>query len=380
VTGLRLAIVIEGLGLLGLGCAGSRVDGDERIGGSESEGASDGSSDSSGGSTSQDDTGEESSSGASTTGSTSESDGDSDTSETGERLTVEGSTIAYGDDPAQVLDLYLPSPAPAEPLPTLVLAHGGLWQGGSRIELANLCEHVVLGSGGTQACASIDYRLSQDLGGHCMGDGPDTYRQQLRDFADAFVLLQNQAATHGLDPSRMFVGGHSAGGHLAHALNLRWAEFEGTCTGGDCPAAIGAIGIEGIYDIAAWNAYDATFWNGLFACATRKAFGDAQTCVDPGLDRPCWEVGSPTWLAQHADELGLAPVGNALMIHSPADDWVDIAEASMLGSALESAFPAITAIVSIDGTCAMGTHGGLLDEMALANCLIDFVASNGTSI
>jgi hypothetical protein len=378
VTSLPRLAAVWAFGLGAAGCAAAPVGGEE-VGGIESESSS--SSESESTTTGDSTTDSESSTEESTdTGSTSS---ESDTSETGEPLIVEVSTLAYGDDPAQVLDLYLPVPAAADPVPTLVLAHGGLWQSGSRLDLANLCESIVLGSGGTQACASIDYRLSQDLGGNCMA-GPDAYRGQLGDFAAAFVLLQNDAEVHGLDAARMFVGGHSAGGHLAHTLNLRWAEFEGICTRDECPPAIGAIGIEGIYDIATWDAYDQVFWNGSFNCATRKAFGDSpsspQPCIDAELGRPCWEAGSPTYLAQHAAELAISPVGNALMIHSPGDDWVDIAEASTLGAALESAFPEITVITSIDGTCATGGHAELLSGTELTSCLLNFVASNGTMI
>jgi hypothetical protein len=96
--------------------------------------------------------------------------------------------------------------------------------------------------------------------------------------------------------------------------------------------------------------------------------------------RPCWEVASPTYLANHAVELGLAAVGNALMIHSPADDWVDIAEAGTLGDALAAAFPNRTVIVSDTGACASGDHNALLAEPALASCLVSFVLSGGTAV
>jgi hypothetical protein len=266
----------------------------------------------------------------------------------------------------------------------LVVAHGGLWQGGDKGALGGLCQQIVLASQGSVACASIGYRLSQDLGGLCTG-GPDTYEEQLRDFGAAVVLLQNQAAMYGLDPARMFVGGHSAGGHLAHTLNLRWAEFTPGCrTDGGCPSALAAVGFEGIYDIAAWDAYDASYWNGSFSCATHKAFGDPPdsptACTDPQFGLSCWEVGSPTYLANHAAQLGLSAVGNALMIHSPADDWVNIAEAAALGDALAAAFPNRTVIVSNDGTCAVGGHNELLAEPALASCLVAFVLSGGTMI
>ncbi|MFV8756300.1 alpha/beta hydrolase [Nannocystaceae bacterium ST9] len=387
---MTIRLALAGLGLCGLACAAAGV-GDEGVAGSESDSSESGASSASEAESESSATGSEGESGGSGSGSTASSDSESsdsessgsDSGETGEPPIVEVTTLAYGADPAQQLDLYLPSPASADPLPVLVLAHGGLWQSGDRSALANLCTQVVLGSKGAQACASIDYRLSQELGGTCAGGGPDTYEGQLADFAAAFARLQVDADMYGLDPARMFVGGHSAGGHLAQVLNLRWSEFAAPCNG-DCPPAIAAIGIEGIYDIPAWNAYDQSFWNGTFACATRKAFGDApgspQACVDADFGLPCWHAGSATHLADHADELGISPVGNALMIHSPGDDWVDIAEASTLAAALDSAFPGIIAIVAIDGTCAAGNHNGLLDEAALADCLIAFVDSDATAI
>jgi acetyl esterase/lipase len=308
----------------------------------------------------------------------SETDGDSGPGET-----IEIVTLSYDRDDAQTLDLYLPQPRPTEPLPTLVLAHGGLWQSGGKEALSVLCQQIV-SAGGSVACASIHHRLSQDLGGTCMG-GPDTYEEMLRDFGAAVTWLQNHAEQHGLDPAQMIVGGHSAGGHLAHALNLRWSELAGSCTNdGGCPRAIAAIGIEGIYDISAWDAYDQAFWNGGFSCATHKAFGDPPgsptACTDAELGRPCWEVGSPTYLASHAAELGITTIGNALVIHSPADNWVDIAQAAALGDALAAGFPDRTVIVSDDGACAVGSHNELLDEPALAACLVTFVLSAGTAI
>jgi acetyl esterase/lipase len=314
-----------------------------------------------------------------------ETDTETETGSMGDALELV--TLAYGPESAQMLDLYLPQPRSTEPLSIIVLAHGGLWQSGSKEALAGLCQQVVLGSGGSVACASIGYRLSQDLGGTCDG-GPATYEVQLRDFGGAVAWLQNQSETYAIDPARVFVGGHSAGGHLAHALNLRWDEFAGVCTldatEGGCPSAMAAIGIEGIYDIAAWDAYDQAFWQGQFSCATHKAFGASPSspmpCMDAQFGGACWELGSPTYLANHAAELNLAAVGNALMIHSPTDDWVDIAEATSLGDALTAAFPDRTVIVSNTGVCAAGGHNELLAEPALADCLTSFVLSGGTAI
>lgn len=293
---------------------------------------------------------------------------------------VEVTQLAYGPASAHVLDLYTPDESPAGSIPTVVLAHGGLWQSGGRSSLATLCSNIVSRSEDTIACASIDYRLSQDLGGSCTGTGTDTYVDQTNDMALAYALLQSEADTHGLDPQRMHVGGHSAGAHLAHNFNLRWAEFARPCTHpGGCPTALGAIGFEGIYDIPAWNAYDASFWGGSFACATRKAFGapgpSPTACLDAQLGERCWDAGSPIYLAQNTVALGTVPVGDALLIHSPGDNWVDIAEATSFGASLSAAFPEIDVVTNTDGTCATGQHNDPLTQTALADCIIDFVAA-----
>lgn len=299
-------------------------------------------------------------------------------------IAIQVTTFSYGQDEAQVLDLYLPDVLPDESMPTVVLAHGGLWQGGSRDLLDTLCSNIVSQSNGTVACASIDYRLSGDLGGECTGTGKDTYTEQVRDMALAYSMLQGDAESLGLDPKRMHVGGHSAGAHLAHTFNLRWAEFEQPCNRpGGCPGALSAIGLEGIYNIPAWNDYDVSRWQWRFECATRRAFGASgpspQACVDTGLDRRCWDAGSPIYLANNAEDLGIKPTGDALLIHSVGDDWVDIDQARNFGSALGDAFPDIDVVTKTDGSCAIGQHNPVLDEASLADCVIEFVTARTPS-
>lgn len=300
-------------------------------------------------------------------------------------VTIDETSLSYGAFSAQTMDLYTAQELPDVPMPTVVLAHGGLWQSGDKSALETLCRNVVIESGGTQACASINYRLSQNLGGVCSAPGVDTYVDQIIDLASAYAMLQNDADTYGLDVTRMYVGGHSAGGHLSHELNLRWADFEQSCTyPSGCQPAAGAIGFEGIYDIEAWDGYDDAVWGGQFYCATRKAFGfpadSPSHCTDSAYGLPCWDVGSPIYLAQNNGMLGIAPVGSALIIHSPGDTWVDIAEATNFGSAMSDAFPGTSSITSTDGTCATGQHNDPLSQVALALCIVNFVASGGAGI
>ena len=294
-------------------------------------------------------------------------------------VAVQVTTIAYGPNEVQILDLYTPDILPDELMSTVVLAHGGLWEGGGRGALATLCNNLVSQSNGAIACASIDYRLSGELGGVCTGTGKDTYIDQVRDMGLAYSVLQSNAESHGLDPRRMHVGGHSAGAHLAHTINLRWSEFAQPCSNpGGCPAALSAIGLEGIYDIPAWNNYDISRWGSRFECSTRKAFGapgpSPEACLDGVLDQRCWDAGSPIYLANNAEDLGIKPAGDALLIHSSGDDWVDIAEATNFGGVLETAFPDIDVVTKAGGSCATGQHNAALDEASLAACVIEFVS------
>jgi acetyl esterase/lipase len=300
-------------------------------------------------------------------------------------VSVSVTTLSYGADGAQSMDLYTPQVSPAARMPVAILAHGGLWQSGDKGVLETLCENIVVESGGTMACASINYRLSQDLGGECEPGGRDTYTDQVADLASAFALLQAEADTRGMSRTRMYVGGHSAGAHLGHELNLRWSDFAQSCGSlSNCGRPAGAIGFEGIYDVVAWDAYDAEFWGGQFSCATRKAFGfpgdPPSGCRDQDYGLPCWDVGSPTYLANNAATLGIAPVGDVLVIHSPGDNWVDIAEALNFGQAMSSVFSEIDVVTSTDGSCATGQHNDPLSQSSLAVCIVDFIASSGSGI
>jgi acetyl esterase/lipase len=112
--------------------------------------------------------------------------------------------IRYGDDPLQLVDLWLP---PGKgPHPIVLMVHGGCWQ----TEIAD--RHIMdwisddLRSRGI-AVWNIDYRGVDRAG----GGYPGTFL----DAAAATDALRTHAARHKLDLSRLVAVGHSAGGHLA---------------------------------------------------------------------------------------------------------------------------------------------------------------------
>jgi acetyl esterase/lipase len=113
--------------------------------------------------------------------------------------------IAYGKDPAQHFDLYLP--AAAKGAPVVFYVHGGGWANGDKTNpgLANKLAYW-LPKG--YAVISSNYRMvpvAMPL-------------EQARDVARGVALAQRRAGEWKLDPHRVVLMGHSAGAHLVALL------------------------------------------------------------------------------------------------------------------------------------------------------------------
>jgi acetyl esterase/lipase len=106
----------------------------------------------------------------------------------------------YGAQPWQRFDLYLPEGCSGGGLPLVVWIHGPDWRTGSKAD----CPITWLVEQGF-AVASIDYRLSDAA----------VFPAQLDDCRAAIVSIATDAATWGIDPSRVCVAGLGAGGQLA---------------------------------------------------------------------------------------------------------------------------------------------------------------------
>jgi arylsulfatase A-like enzyme/dienelactone hydrolase len=101
---------------------------------------------------------------------------------------------------ALLLDLYLPTQAPARPLPVVLWIHGGGWKSGSKEN----CPLTWLAAEG-YAVASLDYRLSY------LAQWP----AQIDDARAAIRWLRQNAGKYQLDLQRFAVSGGSSGGNLA---------------------------------------------------------------------------------------------------------------------------------------------------------------------
>lgn len=116
--------------------------------------------------------------------------------------------IRYGEDPMQVLDLYLPQNI-TPPDPVIVHVHGGGWVYGDKDRYQHYC--MSLARRGF-AVVNFSYRLAPE----------HTYPASLEDTALVMDYLYKNAAMLHLDLHHVFMAGDSAGAHLlCDYLNAR---------------------------------------------------------------------------------------------------------------------------------------------------------------
>lgn len=107
---------------------------------------------------------------------------------------------AYGRDPLQKLDLFLPT---AEHFTTVVFVHGGSLTDGDKrdSDYAHACDPFPAAG---IACASINYRLSPQY----------PWPAQAEDVVAAIAWVRDHIAARGGDTKRLFLLGHSSGALL----------------------------------------------------------------------------------------------------------------------------------------------------------------------
>lgn len=137
--------------------------------------------------------------------------------------------LAYGDTPGQRLDAF-PATTPGAPL--LVFIHGGYWQFLDKAFFSAFAEPWVQAGA---AAVSVNYDLAPAV------SVPDIVEQARR----AVAWCHAHAADWGADPARLYVAGHSAGGHLtAMVVATDWR-----ARGLPEDAVKGGCAISGLYDL-----------------------------------------------------------------------------------------------------------------------------------
>ena len=137
--------------------------------------------------------------------------------------------LAYGPQERQRVDIYTRVRRAAEPVPAIVVFHGGGLIGGNRGATANVAEYFAsLGYVGVNG----GYRLAPEA----------KWPEGARDVAAAVGYLRDHVAEYGGDPNRIFVAGISTG-----ALHAATYVFRPELLPPDAARPAGAILVSGPY-------------------------------------------------------------------------------------------------------------------------------------
>ncbi|MBV8836616.1 MAG: alpha/beta hydrolase [Alphaproteobacteria bacterium] len=141
--------------------------------------------------------------------------------------------LAYGTTPIEGIDLYATARQNA---PVMVFIHGGAWRRGLAKDYAFPAETFV--HAGAHYLA-VDFHNVTETNGDLMPMADQVRR--------AVAWVYRNAASFGGDPSRVYLSGHSSGGHLAGVvLVTQWKDY-----GVPDDVIKGALCLSGMYDLKA---------------------------------------------------------------------------------------------------------------------------------
>lgn len=113
--------------------------------------------------------------------------------------------VPYGSHPLQTIDRF---PSKRKNAPIVVFIHGGYWKGLDKRSYRFIAPPFIEAD-----CATclINYRLSPEIG----------LEGIIEDTIDALRSIRDHASSLNGDPKKLYVTGHSAGGHLALMTAMR---------------------------------------------------------------------------------------------------------------------------------------------------------------
>lgn len=238
--------------------------------------------------------------------------------------------LAYGDDPAQVVDIYTqggrrggnaPIFASETDRPILIWIHGGAWLAGDKAtSFPDAIHYLERG----WDVVNVNYRL-----------GPGTAPDAVDDAMCAYKWVVDQAAASGR--TDFVVSGASAGGHLALIVGLMNTTGNHPCRASEAPRAV--VNWFGITDIAALHEF--------FVDSNPQGDYPLTWVGDESRIESISKQNSPVeLLSDHAPPI--------ITIHGTADTVVPYAQAEALHGALTT----MNELVTMDD----GGHGRFTDE------------------
>ncbi len=215
----------------------------------------------------------------------------------------------------------------------VVYIHGGGWSAGERQDDAATADR--LASAG-YVVANIDYRLVPE----------GTFPLAVQDSFCALAFVQMHANDLGIDPTRIAVMGHSAGGHLAGMLAVaRDDEVQDPeCPWGRAAAPAAAVSVAGPMNLRTISGSPVTAFVGATLREDPQRYDRASPISRVAADSPPF-----------------------LFVHSKGDLVVDISQSHEMADALHSVGASATMMELEGGGHVIGDGPGLgLEEYELA--------------
>src|SRR5258705_6002135 len=189
----------------------------------------------------------------------------------------------------------------------IIIIHGGGWRAGNRALHYPLAQHLAAMG---YVCFTPEYRLSPEA----------LYPAGVFDIKSAIRWVRKNAAKYNIDPNKIVVTGHSAGGELAAMMGATndIKEFEGNgCDKNISSKANAVIDLDGL--LAFIHAESGEGDDSKRISAATAWFGYSKT-ENPEL----WQQGSPlTHIGPHTPPT-LFINSNAERMHAGRDDYIKI--------------------------------------------------------
>ncbi len=238
------------------------------------------------------------------------------------------------DGVSLTLNLAFPDPLPEQPAPLVFFLPGGGWQ--TRFKPVDANDFLVDKGFIT---ASVTYRVISEA----------TFPAQIHDVKAAVRWFRLNAEKYAIDPERIGVWGHSAGGHLAALLGTSYdvAELEGDANPGVSSRVQAVVAMSGVYTMNHPRRKDPV---ALVALEEELLGGPLEEKAD--LAR----LASPV---THIRE-GASPF---LLIHGPNDDIVPMAHAEFLYDRLVRLNVGATMIPIAGGDHGLSAYWELAEQL-----------------
>lgn len=262
---------------------------------------------------------------------------------------LRGVVYGHDDGAALRLDADLVRPADHQPVPAVVLLHGGGWSGGSRSSLD--AETAAVAAAGMDAF-DVDYRLATAAA--------PGFPSQLADVQTAVAWIDAHAASLGVDPGRIGALGVSAGANLALLAGMEPGP------GGSAPVFKAVVSWSAPTDLGPLSSL-ALQQCPDGACGQQSLAGIWYWPLSDYLG--CRPGTCPTQAAAASPVDQVNPAGAALMVWNSTDELVPLAQADELTAAATAVGEPVSEQV-VTGT----GHGTDYADQALAPSL-DFLAS-----